>query len=182
MPASISLIGQVFGRLTVIGKSSWREQGNVGWVCQCSCPAKNILIVPTGRIKSGNTKSCGCLNTLSRQQIGWANDVKRTTHGLATPGIIDRFYKRWHSIKDRCFNKNNTNYNNYGGRGITLYGPWINDPVAFVTYIKALPGSDNIKLSLDRINNNGNYEPGNLRWATLSQQMNNTRRSRKNKI
>lgn len=85
-------------------------------------------------------------------------------------------YTIWLNIKSRCFNKNDKGYKNYGGRGITLWDGWINDSVAFVEYIGKKP---TLKHSLDRTNNDGNYEPGNVRWATRVQQANNRRNSPK---
>ena len=96
-------------------------------------------------------------------------------HGFRRPGQTSRFYSIWHGAKDRCFNKNARQYQNYGCRGITMYGPWIINPVAFIKYVQSLPGSDNPKLSLDRIDTNGNYEPNNLRWATQLEQVRNRR-------
>ena len=177
MSASKNLIGQVFGRLTVTGKSWWRDAGQVCWVCVCSCPLKNTIVISTARLNRGNTQSCGCLSTLSRQKVGRANALKTRKHGLCITGNVDKSYTRWFSIKDRCYNRNNIHYKNYGGRGIIMWEGWIDNLVAFVEYIKSLPGSGNPKLSLDRIDNNGNYEPGNLQWATRIQQANNTRRN-----
>ena len=99
--------------------------------------------------------------------------MPKTKHNLTGTNI----YHLWSSIKARCFNKNNALYHDYGGRGITLYPAWRKDLVAFYTYVKTLPDYSKIGLSLDRINNDGNYEPGNLRWATSSQQALNRRPS-----
>ena len=184
MGAAQNLIGRVFGRLTVVGKSSKRDQGNICWICICSCGNTEQRIIQTARLNAGKANSCGCLTDLARQQVGRANCTKRHIHGLATPGDVDRYYNKWHNIKGRCFNTKDPGYKNYGGRGITLWSNWINDPAAFVKYIKALPGSNDPALSLDRFpNNDGNYEPGNLRWATPLQQTHNSRTClRKNKI
>jgi len=162
MPNMVDLTGKKFGRLVVKIPMLQRKAGQVVWECHCTCPQKTIVKIMSRNLVTGRTKSCGCLQ---REVV---SNVMRT-HGLTN----DRMYKKWEDIKSRCFNKNNPRYTEYGGRGITLHTPWLLDPVAFVEYVKALPGSDNPILSLDRIDNNKDYEPGNLQWATAKQQANN---------
>lgn len=89
-------------------------------------------------------------------------------------------YKRYDGMKQRCFNKNNTYYHNYGGRGIKVCDEWRNDFKAFYDHVIALPDY-NLNLTIDRINNDGNYEPGNLRWVDRYTQMHNTRLFKTNK-
>lgn len=89
-------------------------------------------------------------------------------------------YSRWSNIKDRCYNYNNKQYNYYGGRGIQMDRGWVDDFDAFESYILSLPNADK-GLTIDRINNDGNYEEGNLRWATGSLQVINRRRLKSNK-
>ncbi len=99
------------------------------------------------------------------------------THGLTYHFI----YKRWASIKSRCFAKKGKNYHNYPGRGIKMFPLWINDVKAFYDYVKTLPKYKfvrKLKLSIDRINNDGDYEPGNIRWATIIEQNNNQRKKK----
>lgn len=93
------------------------------------------------------------------------------THGLSGTKIR----RCWSHIKQRCFNENNRKYKHYGGRGITMFRPWIDDFLSFYNFVSTLPGWDNPELSIDRINNDGHYEPGNLRWATKEQQKANRR-------
>lgn len=156
------ITGQTFSRLTALGPVSRTEYKSILWLCQCLCG--NSVIVATKCLKGGHTKSCGCLRK---------DNVKRalTTHGLS--------YKKehgiWRNIIGRCYRKTHAAYTSYGGRGIRMYEPWLTDAKAFCDYISALPGYGEPGLSLDRIDNDGNYEPGNLRWATATQQSNNQR-------
>jgi hypothetical protein len=113
-------------------------------------------------IEKGLITNCGCGANSGFQK-----------HGLSHTPVR----KRWASIKSRCYNPKKPQYEDWGGRGITMYGPWINDPKAFCEYVSALPHFGEYGRSLDRINNDGNYEPGNLRWATRIEQANNTRRN-----
>lgn len=92
-----------------------------------------------------------------------------------------RFYQRWKNIKDRCFRKNSKRFKDYGGRGITLAVEWVNDPKAFINYIENLPNAGEPGYTLDRIDNDGNYEPKNLRWTTISRQNLNQRKRKDNK-
>lgn len=149
------LTGQKFTHLTpieyVIG-SKWR--------CRCDCG--NEVIVATCHLTTGHTKSCGCLK----------HKAYHVTHGLGKPDT----YSHWYNIKTRCFNKNHPRYKDWGGRGITMCDEWRNDFKAFHEYVTNLPnynvdGFD----SIDRIDNNGNYEPGNIRWATILMQNRNRR-------
>ena len=88
---------------------------------------------------------------------------------------LTNLYRRWQGIIGRCYNRRHKAYGDYGGRGVTMWEEWKERPEVFIEYIKSLPGSDDPNLTLDRINNNGNYEPGNLQWATQKQQCRNKR-------
>ena len=127
------------------------------------CHCGNEFTTRLNSIKNNVTKGCGCNRGIPPK------------HGLTNHPL----YRKWDSIKQRCFNKNNKAYKNYGGRGITMYKLWINDPVLFIEDIKKL-GEKPEGFTLDRINNDGNYEPNNLRWADWKTQLNN-KRQRKSK-
>lgn len=90
---------------------------------------------------------------------------RRTKHGQSH----DRVYTAWQGIKQRCTNPNATHYHRYGGRGVTMYPPWVADYASFREYVGEAP----LGASLDRIDNEGNYEPGNIRWATRKEQASN---------
>ena len=126
---------------------------------RCSCG--NLFIAIISIVKYGAKANCGCGANSNRQ-----------IHGLSR----GKYYRSWINIKRRCFIKIHKAYKNYGGRGITLYKPWVHDFKAFYDYISKLPNFGVKGLTLDRINNNGNYEPGNLRWATKKEQQQNSRR------
>lgn len=129
------------------------------------CKCGNIFSSRITTIKNKRTNSCGCLYKEAMD--------RGITHGLSRRNPI---YKKWKSIKGRCYNPNVCNYKYYGGRGIKMTDEWINNAPAFIEYVRSLPKYGEPGLTLDRINNNGNYEPGNLRWATHKEQMNNTRK------
>jgi len=163
--------GVVFGRLTVIdigvsivSKSGGRRKA---WKCLCSC-GKTRLIREYS-LRSGDTSSCGCLH---REMVSKMTSKLNLKHGrYGTPE-----YKSWQMMKERCYYPSNDSYKNYGGRGITICERWRNSFAAFFEDMGLRPGPG---YSLDRINPNRDYEPGNCRWATPKQQLNNQRGNRK---
>ena len=129
---------------------------------KCKCGKEfNALIY---HVRSGNTKSCGCIQ---KKAVSNAN----RKHGL----IKHRLYKIWCGIISRCQSPNNKGYKWYGGWGISICGEWRYDFQAFYDHVTQLPYYNEEGRTLDRTNNNGNYEPGNVRWATMKQQQNNRR-------
>jgi hypothetical protein len=170
------LASKVFGRLTVLEDSGRSTRyGSVIWLCRCSC-GKETLVVAVNLLK-GITKSCGCL---ARDYCKTGD--KRRIHGHASThreeGYATREYLTWCGMKGRCCNPDNQDYKYYGGRGITVYQPWIHSFETFLQYLKDNNMCPKPKgLSIDRIKNNGNYEPGNIRWATQKEQVNNQRRT-----
>lgn len=127
------------------------------------CKCGNIFTARITAITSGNSKGCGC-----------REGTHMKTHGLSKTQL----YEAWCNIKKRCYNRIYPKYNYWGGRGITMSDEFLNSPETFVEYMKSLPNYDKreeLKLEIDRINNDGNYERGNLRWATRSEQCSNRR-------
>lgn len=151
------LTGMKFGRLTVIERAE-SKFGKTYWKCLCDCG--NVTVVRKDRLKNGYTKSCGCLTI----------DTNSTHHMTRTKPYI-----LWSDIKKRCFNPNHKFYKYYGGRGITMYPEWIDDFQTFYDYVSKLPHFGEKGYSLDRIDNNGNYEPNNIRWADKKTQSRNRR-------
>lgn len=154
------LTNRRFGLLTVKNRVENDKFNKPQWLCQCECG--KCIVVSTARLTSGNTKSCGHLRA--------TNHYKK--HGLKG----NRLYSTWKGMKNRCCNVNNVSYRNYGGRGITVCDEWKNDFQAFYDYVSDLPHFGEKGYTLDRINNDGNYEPSNVRWATAKEQRSNQRK------
>ena len=158
-PRTIQM-GDRNGRLVVTSyvpanKSLGRKEGHVGAECDCGA-AHQVLICNWRR-----TFSCGCLRVMLRR-------IQSTTHGMkGTPE-----YQAWQGMKNRCYRKKTWNYSNYGGRGVTVCDAWRESFEAFYKDVGPRPFPE---YSLDRIDNNGNYEPGNMRWTTAKVQANNRR-------
>lgn len=155
--------GHRFGRLTAMSESGRHKNGRVLWECLCDCG--NTVNIASNNLHGGNSKSCGCLKKESSTERG---KKLLTTHGLSkTPE-----YGAWKNIIQRCNNPNDQSYSNYGERGIKICDRWLNSFENFYTDLGPRPTDAH---SVDRINNNGHYEPGNCKWSTMDEQSNNKR-------
>lgn len=155
-----NLKGKVFGRLTVIELSKKSKPGKIYWECLCQCG--NIKSISSNSLLSGNTKSCGCL----RKEI--VSSSKSTHKKSYSPE-----YNCYHHMLKRCYNKNNNVYQYYGARGIKVCDRWLE---SFENFYEDMGDRPSPNHSLDRINNDGNYEPSNCKWSTQSEQVINSRR------
>src|SRR4029077_948970 len=154
------LMGETFGRLTVIARAPNGPRFKTRWLCQCSCGAKNT--VDATFLKRGLTISCGCQKYEPRKKPG------HFRHGLTNSPT----YRSWSGMWQRCTNPKNATYHLYGGRGIKVCDRWKTFEV-FLADMGVRPA----KTSLDRRDNDVDYQPGNCRWATAKEQRNNRRDS-----
>ncbi len=155
----IDITGQVFGRLTVLHMAVERgRHGNVLWACQCLCGT--IIAVNSKYLRGGGTQSCGC-----RRREGVR--ARRLSHGMTKSAE----YRVWLHMKRRCTNPKDSNYHNYGGRGIS-YGPrW----EKFENFFKDMGPRPSPKHTLERADNSKGYGPDNCVWATIKEQARNRR-------
>jgi hypothetical protein len=159
----LDMTGQKFNSLTVLSREPSAKDGSAKWLCLCDCG--NLFVAIGKNIRNNHTQSCGCLQ---RKRSSEAS----TTHGKTRTGL----HNVWKTMKQRCTNPNNHKFHLYGARGIRVCDEWMNSFEAFYDYVSQLPHFGEKGRSIDRIDVNGNYEPGNVRWATASEQEHNKRR------
>ena len=161
--------GQRFGQLVAIERVA-SPDGHQRWRFKCDCG--NETVAQVSHVNSGDTKSCGCLH--KQHGFGMGKAHRNFKHGLRSASNAARAaeHRIWRRMIDRCYSPTNKYFKNCGGRGITICDHWRNSFDAFYADMGPRPSPE---LSLDRINNDGNYEPGNCRWATPSEQRQNRR-------
>lgn len=155
------IIGKRYGNLIVIKKIKKSKRND--FLCKCDCGTKKVICKSS--LINGFTKSCGCLIKKGKENIFYK-------HGLTNT----RIYNIYFSIKKRCYQSKDISYKNYGGRGIKVCDEWLNKENGFINFYNwAMQNGYRDDLSIDRIDNNGNYEPNNCRWTTKTFQNNNKR-------
>lgn len=156
----LDLTGQRFGRLVVIKEAGRAKDGRVLWLCKCDCGGYTST-PSTKTLRNGTCRSCGCIE---RER------PNKMTHGRSSTKL---FYV-WNSMKQRCSNPHTKDYKNYGGRGVKVCQEWADSFEAFFRW--AMSAGYQEGMTIDRIDNDGNYEPSNCQWLTLEE---NVRKMRK---
>jgi len=154
MSKACNLTGKSFGRLVALNKTDRRSGSHVVWLCRCICG--NLTEVRSTDLKIGTTRSCGCL------RVG-----RPITHGDTVNGKPTRLYRTWANMNERCYDQKNKRYKRYGGRGISVCTKWRDSYQDFKDW--ALSNDHRDHLSIDRIDNDGDYTPDNCQWITMSE-------------
>ncbi len=155
----LEIVGERYGKLVALRRGSKNKYGRFNWYFRCDCGSE--IELDANQARSGNTQSCGCYHAESLT-------LHKTTHGFAKKGQLRSEYRIWTLMKDRCSNPKSPNFSRYGGRGIKVCERW----QTFENFYSDM-GLRPEGCSIDRINNDGNYEPVNCKWATNKQQANN---------
>ena len=174
MGTLVDLTGRTYGRLTVLGRAGSDRHGGALWLCHCDCGEQSV--VRGNSLQSDKTHSCGCLSReYSRERMAARNHGNEytKTHGLS----LTSEYHAWQQAIQRTTNPNNSRWKDYGGRGITIAPEWLGDS-GFEEFYAHIGPKPDPELTLDRINNDGGYQPDNVRWADRLTQTHNRRAGR----
>lgn len=161
MSVAFDMIGKTFGRLTVVAAAPSSKHRELRWECMCACGT--LHVVQGKHLRSGAIASCGCFRNEKTSQ-------RFRKHGHKVGGV-SATYQSWRGMHERCTLPSHVAYSRYGGRGIRVCERW----ATFANFVSDM-GERPDGMEIDRIDNDGNYEPGNCRWATRQKQMRHLRK------